>query len=156
MALAGHWHMAAGQWSTIDDQTENLKKLPVCSVERWTEVLMKKVSEAAAVGDVVASQAVPVRTTQAENQRLRVLPRQQLSQMEARLTAQQPRPQSQVPATPRFHGVCGNCRVYGHQARECTATRRPEDSSKGSTNGGFWGDASLTIELQSSITWPPQ
>ena len=53
--------------------------------------------------------------------------------MEARLTAQQ------VPATPRFHGVCDNCKVYGHQARECTATRRPEGSSKGSANGGGRG-----------------
>ena len=115
MELAGH----------MVDQTE--KKLPVCSVERWAEVLMRKVSEAAAVGDVFSAQAV--RTAQAENQRLR----QQLSQMEARLTAQQ------VPATPRFHGVCDNCKVYGHQARECTATRRPEGSSKGSANGGGRG-----------------
>jgi hypothetical protein len=117
VALAGH----------MVDQTE--KKLPVCSVERWAEVLMRKVSEAAAVGDVFSAQAV--RTAQAENQRLR----QQLSQMEARLTAQQ------VPATPRFHGVCDNCKVYGHQARECTATRRPEGSSKGSAhlNGGPGG-----------------
>ena len=91
------------------DKTEN--KLPVCSVDIWAEMLMKKVSEAAAVGDVFSAQAV--RTAQAENQRLR----QQLSQMEARMTAQQ------VPATPRFHGVCDNCKVYGHQARECTATR---------------------------------
>lgn len=115
VALAGH----------MVDQTE--KKLPVCSVERWAEVLMRKVSDAAAVGDVFSAQAV--RTAQAENQRLR----QQLSQMEARLTAQQ------VPATPRFHGVCDNCKVYGHQARECTATRRPEGSSKGSANGGGRG-----------------
>ena len=107
------------------DKTE--KKLPVCSVDIWAEMLMKKVSEAAAVGDVFSAQAV--RTAQAENQRLR----QQLSQMEARLTAQQ------VPATPRFHGVCDNCKVYGHQARECTATRRPEGSSKGSANGGGRG-----------------
>ena len=111
VALAGH----------MVDQTE--KKLPVCSVDIWAEVLMKKVSDAAAVGDVFSAQAV--RTAQAENQRLR----QQLSQMEARMTAQQ------VPATPRFHGVCDNCKVYGHQARECTATRRPEGSSKGSANG---------------------
>jgi hypothetical protein len=107
------------------DKTE--KKLPVCSVDIWAEMLMKKVSEAAAVGDVFSAQAV--RTAQAENQRLR----QQLSQMEARMTAQQ------VPATPRFHGVCDNCKVYGHQARECTATRRPEGSSKGSANGGGRG-----------------
>jgi len=115
MELAGH----------MVDQTE--KKLPVCSVDIWAEVLMKKVSDAAAVGDVFSAQAV--RTAQAENQRLR----QQLSQMEARMTAQQ------VPATPRFHGVCDNCKVYGHQARECTATRRPEGSSKGSANGGGRG-----------------
>jgi len=115
VALAGH----------MVDQTE--KKLPVCSVDIWAEVLMKKVSDAAAVGDVFSAQAV--RTAQAENQRLR----QQLSQMEARMTAQQ------VPATPRFHGVCDNCKVYGHQARECTATRRPEGSSKGSANGGGRG-----------------
>jgi hypothetical protein len=115
VALAGH----------MVDQTE--KKLPVCSVDIWAEVLMKKVSDAAAVGDVFSAQAV--RTAQAENQRLR----QQLSQMEARMTAQQ------VPATPRFHGVCDNCKVYGHQARECTATRRPEGSSKGSANGGDRG-----------------
>jgi hypothetical protein len=113
--LAGH----------MVDQTE--KKLPVCSVDIWAEVLMKKVSDAAAVGDVFSAQAV--RTAQAENQRLR----QQLSQMEARMTAQQ------VPATPRFHGVCDNCKVYGHQARECTATRRPEGSSKGRANGGGRG-----------------
>ena len=107
------------------DKTE--KKLPVCSVDILAEMLMKKESEAAAVGDVFSAQAV--RTAQAENKRLR----QQLNQMEARLTAQQ------VPATPRFHGVCDNCKVYGHQARECTATRRPEGSSKGSANGGGRG-----------------
>jgi hypothetical protein len=121
VALAGH----------MVDQTEKThRKLPVCSVERWAEVLMKKVSEAAAVGDVFSAQAV--RTAQAENQRLR----QQLSQMEARMTAQQ------VPATPRFHGVCDNCKVYGHQARDCTmgqTSRRPEGSSKGSANGGGRG-----------------
>ena len=61
--------LAHGRWPVVDQlETENLKKLPVCSVERWTEVLMKKVSEAAAVGDVFAAQAV--RTAQAENQRL--------------------------------------------------------------------------------------
>ncbi len=75
MALAGH----------MVDQTEKNLKLPVCSVERWAEVLMKKVSEAAAVGDVFAAKAV--RTAQAENQRLLSgLQLEQLSQMEARLT----------------------------------------------------------------------
>ena len=47
VALAGH----------MVDQTE--KKLPVCSVERWAEVLMRKVSDAAAVGDVFSAQARP-------------------------------------------------------------------------------------------------
>jgi hypothetical protein len=49
VALAGHM--------VDSDQTE--KKLPVSSVERWAEVLMKKVSEAAAVGDVFSAQARP-------------------------------------------------------------------------------------------------
>ena len=63
--------------------------------------------------------------------------RQQVRDLERAAGQQQRQPRDQTqPPEHRFNGVCNNCNGYGHLARDCAATRRPDSSGKGSGRGG--------------------
>ena len=95
-------------------------------------VLMQKVTDAAMHADVFTG----YNNSSAEVEMLR----QQVRDLERAAGQQQRQPRDQTqPPEHRFNGVCNNCNGYGHLARDCTATRRPDSSGKGSGRGGHQG-----------------
>jgi polyhydroxyalkanoate synthesis regulator phasin len=102
------------------------------TISQWATVLMQKVTDAAMHADVFTG----YNNSSAEVEMLR----QQVRDLERAAGQQQRQPRDQTqPPEHRFNGVCNNCNGYGHLARDCTATRRPDSSGKGSGRGGHQG-----------------